>query len=390
LASFNLANGSAPLAGLVMDAAGDLFGTTSAGGAGTYGTVFEIAKAATATGYATTLSTLVNFSYANGLGATPQGGLITDAAGDLFGTTAGGGVINGVNDGDGTVFEIKKNATGYATLPTTLVDFNGQDGLDPRGGLIADAAGNLFGTTAKGGLNYGTVFEIAKTATGYASTPITLAKFDTSNGATPAASLTADAAGDLFGTTSSSGAGGYGTVFEVTNSGFVTKAVAAGSTYSVTTAVTIPTLLNDGTVDIASYGKLDVSSSVDPASSGIFALSAQSVLEIAACLGTSAKIQFLAGRAQLTLDNVAQFGVRAGSAAYAGPVIEGFTASDAIDLKGIASLGLAFSYSATSGDFQITRGGAPVATLAFQNSTLGPSVFSLASDGSGGTLIAHG
>jgi len=67
---------------------------------------------------------------------------------------------------------------------TTLVNFNGTDGAGPIAGMIADANGNLFGTTEGGGAyEYGTVFEIAKTAAGYASTPTTLVSFDGTNGA---------------------------------------------------------------------------------------------------------------------------------------------------------------------------------------------------------------
>ena len=78
------------------------------------------------------------------------------------------------------MFEIAKTATGYASAPTTLVSFNGTNGADPAGGLIADANGNLFGTTfaRRGERRVGTVFEIAKTATGYASTPTTLVSFN--------------------------------------------------------------------------------------------------------------------------------------------------------------------------------------------------------------------
>ena len=90
-------------------------------------------------------------------------------------------------------------------------------------GLIADAHGDLFGTTARGGANDdGTVFEIAKTAYGYASTPTTLVSFDGTNGRAPEAGLIADAHGDLFGTTAFGGANGEGTVFEITSSGFST------------------------------------------------------------------------------------------------------------------------------------------------------------------------
>ena len=82
------------------------------------------------------------------------------------------------------MFEIAKTASGYASTPTTLVSFNGTNGADPVGGLIADANGDLFGTTDSGGANGdGTVFEIAKTAGGYASTPTTLVSFNGTNGA---------------------------------------------------------------------------------------------------------------------------------------------------------------------------------------------------------------
>ena len=128
-------------------------------------------------------------------------------------------------EGDGTVFEIVKTKHGYANTPTILVSFNGGDGANPSGKLIADAAGDLFGMTATGGADDdGTVFEIAKTKLGYASAPTTLATFTGANGAFPFDSLIADKAGDLFGTSYGSGSGpdGEGTVFEITHSGFVT------------------------------------------------------------------------------------------------------------------------------------------------------------------------
>ena len=176
--------------------------------------MFEIAK--TASGYASTPTTLVSFNGANG--SEPFADLIADSAGDLFGTTYVGGA-----SGLGTVFEIAKTASGYASTPTTLVSFNGTDGAGPVNGLIIDSAGDLFGTTYSGGASGdGTVFEIAKTASGYASTPTTLVSFNGTDGAGPFAGLTADSAGDLFGTTYAGGASGLGTVFEITDSGFVT------------------------------------------------------------------------------------------------------------------------------------------------------------------------
>ena len=163
--------------GLIEDANGDLFGTTVTAG---YGTVFEIAK--TGTGYASTANYLVNFTGPSGDGDQPDGGLLANAAGDLFGTTYGYGTA--YNDA-GTVFELANTSTGYASTPTTLATFNGADGTGPLGSLIENAAGDLFGETQYGGaydyidgaVGAGTVFEILNTSTGYASTPTTLVSF---------------------------------------------------------------------------------------------------------------------------------------------------------------------------------------------------------------------
>jgi hypothetical protein len=138
--------------------------------------------------YAATPTVLYSFcalaNCADGEG--PRAGLIADSAGNLFGTTEFGGVgCRPVPECGGTVFEIAKTATGYAAAPTILVSFcslaNCADGRLPAAGLIADSAGNLFGTTDDGGNKVdffccggGTVFEITKTATGYAATPTVL------------------------------------------------------------------------------------------------------------------------------------------------------------------------------------------------------------------------
>jgi uncharacterized repeat protein (TIGR03803 family) len=231
LIHFNTATGTGPSAGLIADAKGNLFGTTANSGPNDgQGTVFEIVK--TAHGYASTPTVLYSFCSLSNCadGAGPEAGLIIDTKGNLFGTTTGD-LVNA-----GTVFEIARTADGYASTPTTLVTFfcapgNCGDGdrPGPRAGLIADPRGNLFGTTFNGGANGdGTVFKIAKTADGYASTPTTLADFDGSDGANPWGDLLADAKGTLFGTTNVGGANNRGTVFEVTDSGFIIFAGTPG------------------------------------------------------------------------------------------------------------------------------------------------------------------
>jgi uncharacterized repeat protein (TIGR03803 family) len=244
LVSFTGADGTNPSASLFADAAGDLFGTTTSGGADNDGNVFEIAK--TRHGYASTPTTLVDFDFTDG--RYPAGSLIADAAGDLFGTTLYGGADSG-----GTVFEIARTKHGYASAPTTLVSFDGSDGEYPSGSLIADAAGDLFGTTSAGGGNGdGTVFEIAKTKGGYATTPTTLVSFTGSNGAGPGGSLIADAAGDLFGTTYQGGAHGHGTVFEIakTQSGYASSPTTLVSFTGADGAEPLASLIADAAGDL--------------------------------------------------------------------------------------------------------------------------------------------
>jgi hypothetical protein len=166
-----------------------------------------IAAAASGQSRAASLETLVSFcALANCAdGANPSDRLIADARGNLFGTTQTGGA--GANctlfDGCGTAFEIAKTASGYASTPTTLVSFCAlpgcADGALPSTGLTLDANGNLFGTTPASGVGFGTVFEIVKTA----------------SGADPVARVILDANGNLFGTTRDGGTNGLGTVFEI-------------------------------------------------------------------------------------------------------------------------------------------------------------------------------
>lgn len=220
LVSFDGTNGYYPLSSLIVDTNGNLFGTTEYGGAYGYGNVFEIAK--TTSGYADP-TTLVSFDGTTA--AYPFAGLIADANGDLFGTTANGGTL-----GDGTVFEVAKTTSGYATTPAILVSFDGTDGANPNAGLIADANGSLFGTTEDGGASgNGTVFEVVKTSSSYAATPTVVINFDGTDGGDPLGGLIADANGNLYGTTAEGGLSGDGTVFEISGSGFMPPREFAGT-----------------------------------------------------------------------------------------------------------------------------------------------------------------
>jgi uncharacterized repeat protein (TIGR03803 family) len=199
----NVVNGYDPEGGLVEDASGNLYGTTYHGGAFGDGTVFEVQKGGTA------ITTLASFNWSNG--ANPEGTLLVDSSGNLFGTTTNGGLY-----GWGSVFEVQN---GSGTI-TTLASFNARDGSSPAGGLVEDADGNLFGTTSTGDAltaNDGTVFEVLKGS----GAITTLATFNGKNGQGSVASLVMDSSGNLFGTTLYGGPGftkadtGYGTVFEL-------------------------------------------------------------------------------------------------------------------------------------------------------------------------------
>ncbi|MGH7045365.1 MAG: choice-of-anchor tandem repeat GloVer-containing protein [Stellaceae bacterium] len=227
LVSFSGSDGAQPVGSLIADANGNLFGTTAAGGINNNGTVFEIVN--TANGYATTPALLAAFHGPDG--SAPEGGLILDANGNLFGTTTAGGMTpTGGTNIYGTVFELVKTPNGYASTLTTLVSFNSTDGSFPTGSLILDAKGNLFGTTATGGdRNLGTAFKIAKTANGYATTPTVVVSFNRlADGLDPSGGLIADTAGNLFGAAGEGGANHDGTVFAITGSGFAPPLTFAG------------------------------------------------------------------------------------------------------------------------------------------------------------------
>lgn len=197
--------------GVVRDAAGNLYGATSFGGTGCpgqhgCGTVFKLDASGKE-------SVLHRFG-GKGDGTFPTAAVTRDASGNLYGTTANGGVLSLCEDGCGTIFKV--DASGKETVLHRFT--GGSDGEGPYGGVIRDAAGNLYGTTSAGGANsYGTVFKLD--ATGEFTV---LHSFNGGDGCDPSASLFRDAAGNLYGTTSNCGEFGPGTVFKVAPSGKTT------------------------------------------------------------------------------------------------------------------------------------------------------------------------
>ncbi|MGH9493455.1 MAG: choice-of-anchor tandem repeat GloVer-containing protein [Candidatus Sulfotelmatobacter sp.] len=193
-------DGSAPYGTLIRDAHDNLYGTTQSGGAYNAGTVFEIAS----TGKETVL-----YSFTGGAdGGYPFNGGLLLAGTTLYGTTAGGGT------GYGVVYKVTLKAT-ESVVYTFL---GGTDGDSPEGNLVRDKNGNLFGNTFRGGASdSGTVFQITP-----AGTETILHSFgrDGTGGYGPYGGLVADASGNLYGATTYGGNScGCGTVYKLTPSG---------------------------------------------------------------------------------------------------------------------------------------------------------------------------
>jgi uncharacterized repeat protein (TIGR03803 family) len=199
-------DGATPNGGVIDDASGALYGTTTAGGTSGAGTIFRV--------NGTNETILYSFG-GSGDGTDPQARLVMDAAGNLYGTTSAGG-----SAGNGTVFELVAPTGGKGTwVEKVLYSFGtGTDGATPVGGVNFDAAGNLYGTTSLGGVyGYGMIFQLMPGSTW---TENILQSFQNQDdGATPYAGLVSDAAGDLYGATTDGGVNGGGTVFELTPSG---------------------------------------------------------------------------------------------------------------------------------------------------------------------------
>ncbi len=203
------ADGANPAYGdLVLDQAGNIYGTTFYGGINAQGVVFEL----TPSGSGWTETPIYTFTGADD-GANPYSGLIFDSAGNLYGTTN----VAGAN-GYGTVFQLTHSGSGWAE--NTLYAFHpASSGGSPYGGLAFDTSGNLYGGTSSGGTGSGgTIYELTTSGDGYTfSLLYSLSGSQYQPG--PYDSLTLDAAGNLYGTTQKDGAHGMGSVFKLTRSG---------------------------------------------------------------------------------------------------------------------------------------------------------------------------
>lgn len=210
-------NGEFPANALISDAAGNLYGTAWEGGANGGGVVFELTRAADGTWTEKTL-----YSFADGaFGPNEPSGLVMDAGGNLYGMTVGGGAYEA-----GVAYELSPQSSGEWTFKLLHAFGAHGDGGWPNQPMVFDATGNLYGTTTSGGcatcgyLDSGIVFELTPGSDGTWTEKI-LHDFGKipKDGSYPNAGVILDRAGNLYGTTYSGGSEGLGIAYELTSSG---------------------------------------------------------------------------------------------------------------------------------------------------------------------------
>jgi len=197
-------DGEYPWSGVVFDQSGNLYGMFGQNGPHGYGALYKL----TPSGSGWAESTIHGFTYHGNDGGFPQGGLIFDASGNLYGTTVHSLI------GGGTVFEMVSSGGSWSY--DFLYGLSGGIGFGPYDKMTMDAAGNLYGTTyADGAYGYGSVFKLTRSEGGWAYT--SLHDFTGgSDGASPMCRLAFDSSGNLYGTASGGGEHGKGVVFQIT------------------------------------------------------------------------------------------------------------------------------------------------------------------------------
>jgi hypothetical protein len=267
---------------MIMDASGNLFGTTQGDGPDNAGTAFELKPPSTSGGNWSE-SILWNFGAYSGDGGYPYAGMIMDASGNLFGTTSEGGTEDEASGGWGTVFELTPPSTsGGSWTESILWNFDSYvgDGQFPVADLIMDKKGNLYSTTEEGGAEgEGTVFELAPPSTSGGSwTESILWNFDSyvDDGLSPVADLIMDAQGNLYGTTERGGAygesyGGYGSVFEISTTSSIGSGVLSLSPHTLSLAAPAGTSTT-GIVTITDVGRGNLNGKIGNPGSKVFSI----------------------------------------------------------------------------------------------------------------------
>ena len=322
------------------------------------------------------------------VGLLGGGSLVNNAGGSLVGQSAGVFVQGGAG--------IVTNAGSITASSGAGADMEGGGSLtNAAGGTVS---GSAFGVFLSGGSskvsNNGTISGATyavKLANGGTNQLVvgSQAVFHGAVAGGDNANSTLELAGGSG--TLSGLAGGSGTATENGSSWFFqqfnTLAVDAGGAWSMTGPNSAAAILDNGTISVT--GSLNVTGAIDPASTGLFQLGSGALLEVASALGATLQVSFSAS--SLVVDSFVQFGTGVGAGGYAGPLLQSFGLGSSIDLHGLGfdPSTSASSYAPQTGLLQLANGSGQNASLDFQNASLGGSLFSLASDGSGGTVVTR-
>jgi uncharacterized repeat protein (TIGR03803 family) len=196
-------DGESPGTSLAFDQAGDIYGTTGIGGMYGHGVAFELTPSRG--GWAEDIL-LYTFGYRTD-GAEPDGGVVFDTAGNVYGTTFEGGIYAA-----GTIYRLTPSNGGW--VEDALFIFNGANGNGPAGNLVLDASGSLYGAAVGGGRNdFGVIFKLAPSDGGWTYSLL----YSFSSFCQPWSGVTMDAAGNIFGACYEGGADQGGWIFELTN-----------------------------------------------------------------------------------------------------------------------------------------------------------------------------
>lgn len=221
------ADGNYPVGSVVFDQAGNLYGTTEYGGSATYecGTAFELTPLSSGSG-AWTKTSIYNFN-CDSNGSWPRAGLVIDKLGNLYGTAVAGGSCSASSGGCGVVFELSPpSRAGASWTQSVLYSFQGgTDGAGPQGQLVFDASGSLYGITTSGGSQNcgydsgcGTIFELSPPSSiGGSWTESVLYAFSSQDedGYLPTSGMVFAKSGALYGVTEGGGPNSEGTVYQL-------------------------------------------------------------------------------------------------------------------------------------------------------------------------------
>jgi hypothetical protein len=382
------------------------------GGSGTAWSITNSGTVASSQRYGLSLhsagSSIVNSGSISGYSGSGGYGVDLEAGGTVTNTSAG--YITGGEDaifGYGAAVNIDNSGQIVSTFDDGIGLFGGGSVINRAGGVIRAPTGGGYGPAgvyipsgSASIINYGSIsgqygvyFGAAGTVenAGTISGTSSAVDFATSSSANrlivdPGAVFNGSVKGNGGVLELTAGTSSIGLIGSSAFSNFQTLTDDASGLWTLTGGNVIANVTDNGSLFIA--GSLDVSAAVGAASTGQFDLQTGSSLEVAADTAAHSQVDFL-GASQLAIDNAALFGTGVGGSSYAGPLLENFAAGDTIDLHGFVAAAAALLYNPANGLLQITNGASQVATVDFQNSTLGTGSFSFASDGNGGILVKH-